>query len=98
MQLDEIIQGVILPPAEETLLLLSHTHRHIYYFFTAVFYIFTLTVASQKLRTHALWSHWDPLKVHAHAWDDDGHLTWAFKSQNIGFLPYGAAESVTALM
>ena len=43
-------------------------------------------VQSHGADTYTVWTDGNPLKVHVHAWDDDGHLAGAFEPQNVGLL------------
>jgi len=97
VQLDQVVQRVALPPAQEALLLLKHKPRpHVLPFVVVVFP--EEEGGGGGRQTHALRPHGDPFEVHAHAGDDHGHLARPFEAQHVGLLPSGTEESVTMFL
>lgn len=83
VQLDQVVQGVTVPAAQDALLLLSRRKQppQLHPALSAH------GAPGARTPTHVLRPDGDPFEIHVHARDDDSHLTGSVEAQHVGFLP-----------
>lgn len=88
VQLDQVVQRVTLPPAQEALLILWHRNTHQSLNVTCTENSHVKFTSFWEHQTHILRPDWYSFKIHVHARDDYSHLTWPFEAQHVGFLTH----------